>query len=633
MYLSPEERLLLNPSLRKFENWPDVPVKLIPKKYRQKFDRNKRIVCAVLSGKKYRDIAKSFGISKGRISTLMHKALGGDEEIPPLLTYALIPYKRHMRAKRRQPLSTLTEPRCAKGSFDYIIDHVKGVRDKLDKVLIEDIKDNPAAPNLTPQFFHNFFLLFLDEAGHPHDVYPYTEDSLAYESVRLYYHTRRIELELNRIEKKRSISRVTEPSQKPFYFGRELQLDEHTWNGQATVYLDFDDHYIPIRISRFSVVVLSDVDTTGALNFFIALTVHPSQFDILQTLESATLFTPVVELKTPGLSLPPGPAFPNNLSETVARIAFDVVSLDNALAHCADSVEEYICDTHHGTLRLGIPGVPLARRVVEGINRHLSRAARTHKSTTGKNVTDPIKESKKNRKRPPFVTLFNLEEIAYAILAKHNTHLPQNLFGSTPLELCEHSVENHLNRLLPLDHIKRLSPFRVRNTATIKWLRSENRPPHIYFCHCKYHGDGLSQAELIDKEVIIEYDYRDIRTLEVYTLENEFICTVYAPKSWQRFAHGVKTRQYIHKYKTKFNITLKDPLVEFFWIQLNRPKSDKGVLGAVRLYREYTLDQDRGVPLPVYGSEEIPTEEPRTYTHSESSNIPDWTSDMAYGKD
>lgn len=632
MYLSPKDRLLLNPSLRDFSNWPDVPMDLIPKDKRKKFDRNKRIVSAVLGGKKYRVIAKSYGVSKGRISTLLHKALGGNEEASPLLTYALIPYKRHGVSKRRKPLSSLTKVSGSKAAFLYLLDHVEDLRKKLDEVIKKDIEDDPSAPNLTPQLFHGFFLLFLEEAGHPKNSYPYTEDSQAYESARLYYHKRRKALELKRIEKKSAISRITEPKQKPFCFGRELQLDEHTWNGESCIYLDFDDHYIPIRLSRFSVVVLSDVDTTVALSFFIALTVHPSQFDILQTLESATLFTSVAELQTPGLHLPPGPAFPNNINEEIVRVAIESLSLDNALAHCADTIEEYVCDTHYGTLRLGLPGVPLARRVVEGINRHLSRAARTHKSTTGNNVTDPIKESNKNRKRPPYVTLFNLEEIAYAILARHNHNQPKNLFGSTPLQLCEHSFQNHLNRLLPRDHFKRRSPLILRKQVTVKWLRDERRFPHIHFYHCKYQGEGLNKEELINKEVIVEYDYRDIRKLDVYTLANQYICTVYAPQSWQRFAHGVKTRQYIYKYTRKYNMTLTNPLVEFFWIQLNRPKSAKGALEAVRLYREYTKDIEQGIPALQTALDNSPVQSINKSIKKSSFNIPDWSTEIVHDK-
>ena len=86
----------------------------------------------------------------------------------------------------------------------------------------------------------------------------------------------------------------------------------------------------------------------------------------------------------------------------------------------------------------------------------------------------------------------------------------------------------------------------------------------------------------------IRFDYRDIRVLRVYTLTGEYLGEVRAPRPWQRYAHGVKTRQYIHKYCSVNKRKMKDPLSEFFWLQLQRKNQPKAALEIVRLYREYT---------------------------------------------
>ncbi|MCU7871758.1 MAG: Mu transposase C-terminal domain-containing protein [Candidatus Thiodiazotropha sp. (ex Lucinoma borealis)] len=622
------------PSLRDFNNWPDIPLSSVDPAYRSKFDRNKRIICAVLQGKRYARIALEYGLSKGRISKLLKKALGGDEKTPPLLTRALIPHKHHSVPKRRAPLSSISENKGSRCSFRYLLENVNGLKDKLDKIIQESIDDNPRASNITPEFFHSSFLLFLDEANHPKSLYPYTEKTQAYESLRQYLIRRRDELELLKIEKKNTVRQVISPMKRPFYYGREVQLDEHTYNAQSTIYLDFDDNLIPIRIARFSVVVLSDVDTTAALNFFVALTLSPSQFDILQTLESASIHREIADLQTPGIWLPPGHAFPNNISNESASVAFDSVAMDNALAHCAESVADYVCDSHFGTVRMGLPGQPLSRRVVESANRVLSKYARLHKSTTGTNVADPVRESKKNRKHPPIVTLFNLEEMIYAFLARHNNRSANHLGGSTPLEMVKQSIMQHPVRILPSSHRQAQSAFRRRVTAKVKWLRHEHRNPHIHFCHCRYQGDFLNNSNLIDKDVIIDYDYRDIRFLEVYSLNAEHLGRVHAPKSWLRYPHGIKTRQYIDAYTRMHRKFLKDPLVEFFWIQLNRPNSEKGALNAIRLYREYMSDQyQTGIPIVT----QTPSKERKISSHSklnttDSQHIKPWSTEIAYGQ-
>jgi hypothetical protein len=597
---------------------------------------------AVLQGTPYKEISKSLGISTSRISVLVKRALGGEADEPPLLRKAFIPHRRHRPPVRRSPLSNIEKPIGAQCAFQCLLDTVDGLKEKLDHVLQADLDDKPEAENLTPGSFFSNFLLFLQQANHPKDQYPYTEERLAYESVRRYYHRRRDELEMEQQIKgeQRKRQRVTKPNRQPFYFGREVQLDEHTHNGQSTVYLDFDDHLIPLRVARFSVVVLVDVDTHAALSFFIALTQHPSRFDILQTFETANLFLPKATLHTPGIQCPLEPAFPNNLNEGIARVAFDNVLLDNALAHCADAVEEYVCDRHLATLHLGIPGVPLARRIVEYVNNVIARNARRHKSTTGKNVTDPIKESRKNQKHAPVITLNQLIESIYAFLAKHNQTTMANLGASTPLNLVEHTVENHPVRFLQPTGLTIHSPFRLREKARVKWLRKEGRRPHINFKYVRYQGEALNNASLVGNTVIVEFDYRDIRTLYVYTLDNEFLGTVCAPRSWMKYPHSIKTREHIFKYQRLTNIRLSDPLVEFFWIQLNNKNSSKCAQFAIRLYREFLPDTGMlGIPLPKtwtpsFLESQLPVDannDQDLLPDSMTSEIPDWDMEFAYG--
>ena len=137
-------------------------------------------------------------------------------------------------------------------------------------------------------------------------------------------------------------------------------------------------------------------------------------------------------------------------------------------------------------------------------------------------------------------------------------------------------------RLLPEDGQKRNSPFEMSKMVPVKWNKNEDRLPHINFYGCRYKGKCL--ANLINHTVNVIYDYRDIRKLQVQTSDGRLVGEVYAPESWQHFPHGVKTRQYINKFCRVNKLKLKDPLVEYFWLQLQHKNAKKSTLEI--LYRE-----------------------------------------------
>ena len=133
----------------------------------------------------------------------------------------------------------------------------------------------------------------------------------------------------------------------------------------------------------------------------------------------------------------------------------------------------------------------------------------------------------------------------------------------------------------------------------------------------------------------MEYDYRDIRWLDVYKVSGELVGTVYAPKSWRRYPHSIKTRQYICRYARQQRIIMSDPLVEYFWLQINRKHAAKGALEAIRLYREYTAQSPRmdAIPtshVPLEGVK-LTHETSRPRAAEATSPVPPWSTEMAYG--
>ena len=642
MHLTADERLQRHPSLRNFDNWPVIRVEEIESSKRAAFRRNIKAMQLVLAQIPYNEIQGATGLNPAQISRLKKRALAGDEEEEPALTQALIPYVRLVRPKRRKALATMVEGSGAACSFQALLDTVPGLKDGLEKLLKADLADDPNAENLTPASFHQHFLVFLDKANHPQTSYPFTEDWLAYESCRLYYHRRRNELLMEKALK-RQPKRIISPLSSDFYFGREIQIDECTFDAHTTIYVLWDSSLVPLRVSRFSVLIISDVDSSAYLGFYLTLNTHCSQYDVLSTMIKACQFSETEKPTVEGIHYLPGANFPNQISPEISRVAWSRVALDNAMAHHASSVADYVCDHHYATLSLGVPASPKRRSLIENAIRRVADIGSRFKSTSGKNPADPRKESKKNRKRPPVVTVQAIEEAIYAELGKANNTPKAFLMGNTPLDMVQQSMISYPLRLRPIDLVRAKSPFVLEEHVNLKWIKEDHRTPHINFLYLRYQGSFLS--DLIangEKKVVIQYDYRDIRKLDVYTLDGRYAGEVTAPKSWQRFPHSVKTRQYIHRLCRRLKIRMKAPLVDYFQLQLERANKPRSALEMFRLYKEFTnpafkLDpSNQSTPEP-HDDAIPPSKSDSTVNAKRSSDViekvvetPKWSTNMAY---
>lgn len=645
MFLTADQRLQQNRTLRDFENWPVIRLEDIPAAKRRTYRRNLQAMQLVLKQVPYQQIREATGLHPAQIARLKQRALAGDDDSEPHLTTALIPGRRLARTKRRKPLPTTTENCGTACAFQALLEFVPGLKDKLDVMLKADLQDNPKGENLTPRAFHQRFLCFLDQAHHPQTQYPFTEDQLAYESCRLYFHSRREHLLRAQVRKRRP-KRVVSPARSDSYFGREIQIDEYTFDAHCTLWLSGISGHVPFRVARFAVILVSDVDSTAILGFYLAFTQHCSQYDVLSALTAAGRFAEPQQSTVPGIDYLPGPAFPNQISPEIARVAWHRVALDNALSHCAESVAAYICEQHFGTLSLGTPRSPKLRHDIENAIRQISSMAKRFKSTSGKHAADPIRESRKNAKKPPMPTVEAVEEAIYALCCQANNTPKPHLMGETPLEAVRRSMMAHPLPLRPDDPDRVDSPFVLEQRLKIQWLKHEPSAPYLHFMYQRYHGQCLSGLLAKGaKAVVVHYDFRDIRSLTVYTLDGHYAGEVLAPMSWQKFPHGVKTRQSIQRVCRALKRKMKDPLVGYFNLQLKRANQSKAALEMCRLQREYLprscrLDPsnrasasfDDPAELAAQSDREVPPPRaPRASSRpSRPAAIPAWSTDLAY---
>lgn len=616
MRITWRERLQREPHWSDIKNWPTVDVLLgVPQKDRKAFNRNLSLIARVLTGTPQKQLATEFGISPGRVSQLLQRALGGDDQDPPLLTQGLIPNQRLKPVTRRAPLSTYARKRGARGAFSHLLTVCPDLKVYLDRLIKGCVKRLRRGQNLNPQTFHQAFIRFLRTHGWPMDTYPFTEVSLGYQSTRRYLNA---QVQLLLLPK--PTRRIIFPTQSSMRIGSEVEIDEHTAHLHGRVSIVFNDELEPLRLSRVSLLLARDVATQCRLAYTVALTGYPGKEDVLELLEKINTPWSPLNIKTPGLVYLPGAGFPSGLSEASRRVTLGIVRFDNALAHKAHSVRSLILRYYGATVNLGLVRTPKARNLIEQAFKQLNQNIHRFPSTSGSHPQDPCAEPAKHKKKVPVIPLQALEESIEVLLANENASPQPQLGGQSALSAWRYQLENLLIPLRPIipDHV--FQPFMVRTMVTVRKPKKERRNPYITFERVRYTGDGINRAELINQRVLIEYDLRDIRSLRVLTPQGVRLGAVFASRSWQRFKHGIKTRKLINKLIREERIRGDDPLGRYFDYLLVHRDIPTEALKLVKLYREYELQVTWAEP-PDQVNQTRAVASPNT-------GIPEWHSSM-----
>lgn len=627
MSLSWRQRLQLQPALWHFQHWPRIPLDTLPAHTRKAFLRNQQVIAHALGGRSLAEIAQQFNLSTGRVSQLLNRVLGGQAASEPALTAGLIPFASIQAKTRQQPFSTLAKKSGSNCAFQALLDHVPGLRDALDTMILAKLKDADYAQRLTPQAFHGEFKRVLAETHWPTDRYPYTHASLAYESVRRYLHQR-----TDALLKARQIKKQTKPRDfglKTNHFRalRAIQIDEHKLDLRNRIHLQLNDELIPLPIARASVLVARDVDTMSVLGYHLAPTVAPNQQDMLTLLDHCISPWQPLEMKTPGLSYTPGACFPSGLADAFP-ISFGAVQMDNALMHRAHSVINFLCEQYGATLHLGPPAMPKMRQLVESVFDYITEhCSKRVASTTGTHPKDPIRESRKNKKRVPPITFQTVNEAFSVLFTEYNITPTAALGGVSPLELFEHQCRTRYIRYVPTFLSQQWQPLLSSKEVPLHWYKQQRRVPHINFYFARYKGTGLYAVADTEKRIRVVFDRRDIRTLHAYTLSGKDLGMLEVASSWRRFPHTLATRQWIHKNAQQYHLNMRDPLSSYFRLLLENRGKPSEALSLLRVYTEFSCDQSSNAGL-ICGTDEETTDDMNNRT-KHKIKTPRWHREMA----
>jgi hypothetical protein len=560
-----KQRLELHPEYTEFRNWPIIDKSIILDSAAQKYDRNKRIVKAVLKGEKITHIAKTYMISRTTINKLLNRALGGDENSEPALSIALVPFKRINKNKRKSTESDVVYGYGYACLFTNLLLKNPLLVSNLDKMLLVRIQDKKYAQVDSVHAFFGEFKRTIAELSLPKDEYPYTTNSMGYEAVRKYFHRRKTELkDLNTLKKNKdrlvSISNVAYQNRHAM---REIQIDEQLVDTPTEITIPFGDTELTLRLARFTLIIALDADTDCVLGCKFVFSRAANQQDMLSLLKKVVLPQLTPDLGVFASELIPGASYPSSLGKEFEYLAISNVKLDNAMIHLAYSVKSLICDEFGSTLSFGPPGKPNDRNWVEFAFKRCNQFSHRPASTTGSHIMDKKRESKSLLKKPPLINFKEFQQAIELLLVNHNITQQARLAGQSPLDAFSQDVQQLLLPIMPYAFTEGWNP--LQESKKVKLHRNKDTGERfITFYYLKYRGSLTLELEENCDSVVIKYDRSDIRNLSVYSLTGNYFGQVRAPKSWLIYRHSCALRTNIMREVRRNRFHSSDPFANYF---------------------------------------------------------------------
>lgn len=594
------------PELRDMSAWPPVDLGSLSNEQRKTYRRRKMAVEQVLAGRTIYQAAEASGLHPTSVSKVMKRCLAIDADRQlPALSYGLIP-NRLLRSG-----SARSAPQGAgyRGQFARLLLKYPEISDEVDKVITEYLRGRADAPRPTATSVHQLVAGILRKRGVSDHEYPFSTVDQAKESIRKFFNRRWRHFVDHRAQRKRTtLSPVNTSSLE---VPGVVECDHHYIDAESSVVIEYDVDVLKImrrlRLARFWLGLAIERSSTAVLGYSFDLARQPNRISVLGAMEMIERGSGAMDLGRLCEAEPSYPVLPLDFDQSLRLIPREV-RLDNAWVHYSNLLRTVVVDRWGGTLCHGLPASPLTRQLVESFFRILEQHIHRLPSTSGTSVTDPRKESKRLRRRPPEVTVQSLVRILHELIRRHNLNPRMEPSGLTPIEA--------LKRGLSLGYVSFAEPPPGRFDRSL-FERTIMRPvhlykglkPHINLLNTRYDGGDLLPS-LKQRQINVRYDIRDVRTVNAYTLEGQSLGTLSAPKRWTLHRHSEHTRNKIYKFVRSQRRLLDDPIGKYLSSLINQSDRPDSVREIVRLAIEMGRDETLHAPPKPSANVSVP-EQPR----------------------
>jgi transposase InsO family protein len=540
----------LPPTVLNVETWPDLDPDFLPPHARDRYRRFKAAIVLVVTDRiTISAAARKTGIDRSELHRILARCFepAADGRIEGFRV--LVPYRRLKRYERRRSTKGGTA-----GIFELLLEQCPSVAERL------------WVEYRSGESYQSIHTLLLDEllpaVGWPTHAYPYNTESKGRGALRGY---------LIRRQKRETTSRWAQIDYsgeaktvvRPF---ERVELDAHKCDAIFVVHFEGPDGLTrPAIIERIWLLVLIDVASRAILGYSLVLDRQCSIPDILEAFHTAVVPQPRRTLTIPGLEYKPGAGFPNQLIPITAWQLFDLVCLDNAMAHTSPRLHAILAEKTQANIRLNRTRSPNDNALVERFFGTLTaHGFQRVPSTTGSSPQDLRRKNAETSAMHYEFTLQEAEELLEVLISNYNVEMHRGIHSS-PLNYLQTFVKQTqpvTRHVLPA-HRSTWSCRELWVEVTVRGSEPRGKTPYIQYEDAIYRSILLSQsAEYIGQKLLLRVNLTDLRTVQAFWHDGREFGLLQVTGSWAISRHSLHTRRLANKLSRAkaIHIGYRDPV-------------------------------------------------------------------------
>lgn len=490
-----------------------------------------------------------------------------------------------------------TDTNCS-GMFDYVLNNYR-IEDELRRVILGKHKDYGRVRRIKD--LHGIFMDLLDKSGAPKHQYPYIVENEASEALRLFVERVRNSKPIQSTSllvgpsAARKIGRAmkTDTEARQFLEPYEwVEIDAHKIDGIIVLrFRSLDGVPVSLTLERIWLIAVIEVKTTNILGYTYAFGRNPTKDDVAEALTRAVVPQKRLDLTIEGLKYPDRAGFPAANIKGCGYRLFDVVHLDNDMAHWANALHDDLCFKGGGIVHIGKGDQPDDRPNIENwFNTFEQNVLHRFEITTGSHPQDPVRrdpEKAAKRYEFDFDILYQTTDVW---IADKNGTPPPGAPRAAPLIHLQESlaVSDALPRRVPPDERIEWSFHDEWVIRKVKGGGKDKTPPYIKYKKVRYSSDRLKNRwDLIGKNVRVKIYRPDMQRLKVYLMDGTYFDTVLIAKAW-RVPHSLFVRKLYTKLMKRNELTRGEDIARTVWTALLKRarKSKKHRNDLLRLAQE-----------------------------------------------
>jgi transposase InsO family protein len=557
--------------------WPEIDPDLLKPAAKARYIRIRKAVTHVV-----RDhatisaAAREAGIDRSELDRALERCLelsfdGQIEGWRALVPYRrLKPYKRHAETKGGTA-----------GLLQALLDKFPTIND----ALWDGYQQGKSFKELQEMLLN----VLLPKVNWPRHLYPYNTVTKAREALRQYL--QRIEVEKRAAGwEEQDFSEERRTILRPF---ERVELDAHRCDAHFVIHIDGPEGLSrTVVLERIWLLALIDVGSRAVLGYALSLNRQCNISDVLEAIHTAIVPQSPRNLTIPGLGYKPGAGFPNQLIPACAWQLFDLIALDNAMAHRSPRLHDILNQRIQCAVKLNRAGTPNDNTFVERFFGTLTaHGLKRSPSTTGSGPDDPRRNDPEGQAEYYEFTVSDAEELLDVLIANYNAEGHRGIH-TTPLDYLRtyYRETPALIRHVPPSQRTSWTLRELWVEATIRGSVKEGERPYIQYLDARYRSDLLGcSPEFIGQKLLLLINVTDLRTVKAFLPDGRVFGDLKADGRWSLTKHSLKTRRLVIQLvrEGQLQIGYEDPVSAVINHLATRSKESKWARNQlVRMQRE-----------------------------------------------